>query len=210
MISRPERRAREGLSILEVLVSLVILAVIGAAIFSSTNPEKEDDQARTQAVATKLTELREAIAGFEPTQTASSFHQTTGVYPSRLSHLTAPIAMTQNNSCGAPYTGNLPGTNVASWVGPYYSFEMKTAGTLLGQGFMTQDLMVRTPTVAGVYPAIQPGTLAIRFPSVAIDDANALELLIDGTVNTAAGHVRFTPSGTAPVQVDYMIVVYGC
>jgi predicted secreted protein len=69
--------------------------------------------------------------------------------------------------------------------------------------------LIKTPV--GVPPVgNQAGTLTIRFPSVAIDDANALELIVDGIVNTAAGHVRFTPAGTAPVQVDYLMSVYGC
>jgi len=209
--TKPSAKARTGLTILEVLVSLVILAVIGAAVLSTTNPERESDQARVQAVAEKLEDLREAIAGYEATGTATSFRQTIGALPSRLSQLTTPISTTETNSCGQAYTGNVAGTQVAIWLlrGPYYTFEMKAAGTPLGQGFTPQDLLIKTPV--GVPPAgNQAGTLTIRFPSVAIDDANALELIVDGTVNTAAGHVRFTPAGTAPVQVDYLMSVYGC
>lgn len=208
--TRPGAKVRAGLTILEVLVSLVILAVIGAAVLSTTNPERESDQARVQAVAEKLEDLREVIAGYEATGTATSFRQTIGALPSRLSHLTTPISTAQTNSCGQAYTGTAAGTQVAIWLlsGPYYTFEMKAAGTPLGQGFTPQDLLIKTPV--GVPVGNQAGTLTIRFPSVAIDDANALELIVDGIANTTAGHVRFVPAGTAPVQVDYLMSVYGC
>jgi len=209
--TKPRAKVRMGLTILEVLVSLVILAVIGAAVLSTTNPEAESDQARVQAVAEKLEDLREVIAGYEATGTATSFRQTVGVLPSSLSQLTTPITTAQTNSCGVAYTA----ANVTNWEnaglanGSYYIFEMKAAGTPLGQGFTPQNLLIKTPV--GLPPAgNQAGTLTIRFPSVAIDDANALELIVDGIVNTAAGHVRFTPAGTAPVQVDYLMSVYGC
>jgi len=213
MIDRtgPRAKQRKGITIIEVIVSLAILAVIGAAVLSTTNPERESDQARVQAVAEKLSVLRYAIAGHEPTQAATSFRQTIGALPSRLSQLTTPISTAQTNSCGQAYSGNGAGTQVAIWLisGPYYTFEMKAAGTPLGQGFTPQDMLIKTPV--GVPPiGNQAGTLTIRFPSVEIDDANALELIVDGTVNTAAGHVRFTPAGSAPVQVDYLMSVYGC
>lgn len=201
---------RKGLTILEVLVSMAILAIIGTVVLSNTNPESDNDTVRIQAVAVKLADLREAIAGFKPTQTAASFRQTVGVLPSRLSHLTTPITVAQTNSCGVVYTA----AQVTNWqnpavVSPYFAFEMKAAGTPLGQGFTPQDLLIKTPV--GVPPAgNQAGTLTIRFPSVEIDDANALELIVDGTVNTTAGHVQFTPAGTAPVQLDYVMSVYGC
>lgn len=198
---------RRGFTILEIIVVVALVAIVAATIFSSTNLEKDSDSARIAAVAARLDDLMQAIAGTEITLPATSFRQTVKVFPGNLTNLTSALtalnAAVSKNSCGQPYTG----TNVtaAGTSGPYYSIEFQAAGTKLGEGFVANDAIIRADP-----PATTRSTLAIQFNNVSLADAQALDSYTDGIIDGTSGAIQYTVSGTSPVTVNFVIAVRGC
>lgn len=191
----------------EVVVALSIVSVLAAVIFFSLSLEKGGDSARIAELSGKLDDLMQAIAGTEITQPATSFRQTVKVYPGKLTDLTSALtplnAAISDNSCGQPYTN----TNVtAADAGrPYYSIEFQTAGTKLADGFVANNDIVRADPATTTR-----STLAIQFPNVTSDDAQALDAYMDGITDGNNGAIRYTLNGTNPVTVSYLIAVRGC
>lgn len=192
---------------IEIVVALSIVSVLGAVVFFSLSLEKGSDSARIAIVAAKLDDLMEAIAGKEITLPATSFRQTVKVYPGKLTDLTSALtalnAAISKNSCGQPYTNtNVTAANLGR---PYYSIEFQTAGTKLADGFVANNAIVRADAAT-----ITRSTLAIQFPSVTSDDAQALDLYMDGVADGDNGAIRYTLNATNPVTVSYLIAVRGC
>lgn len=194
---------------IEVLVSLAIIVVIAAIVISSDNPETPNDRARYDAAADALYNLAQAIAGFEPSKTPTSFHQVVGVYPGKLSDLTTQITTSGANICGTAYTGGITtaGSQMYKWnnaANPFYGSQLLTAGTPIAPGFTVQNTLVRLNPVAAS-SANSANTLIIRMPSVSLADAQGLDLAVDGVVNGASGIVRYNTAD--PTVVDYYISI---
>lgn len=198
---------RRGLTIIELVIVIAILAILGVVITSSTGGTSaalQSDQERINEVANELDILARAIAFFEPTKGPFSFKQTVGVYPSRLSHLTDAINPGKQNSCGVNYTSG----QAALWLGGYYTRELPTAGFFMAPGFTLQDLLVRSPVNTA---AQQHATLAIVIPNVSLADAQMLDQTVDRDPSATAATVRYTPdNGSSPVIVSYLSAVGGC
>lgn len=203
--SRQAPALRRAFTLVEIVAVLAILGVLSTVVYFTiaTSAAQKSDTDRINNVAKILNDLSRAIAFFEPTRTAFSFHQTIGVYPGRLSHLTTAITTTQQNSCGAVYTSG----NVTAWTGGYYARELPPSGFLIDQGFTSQDSLVRTPPNAG---GVLYGTLAIVIPAVSASDAKLLAVTVDGDSTGTVGTVRFTLNGSNPVTVSYLTEVGGC
>lgn len=203
IICRKSRR--RGFSFPEIIVGLAILGILATVIFAqvSTASATASAQDRIAVVAAKLDELARAIAFFESTKPATSFRQTVGVYPSRLSQLVTAITAADANSCTALYTSG----QVAAWKGNYYSQNIPVGGYKLEEGFTTQDLLSRQPANTSIVSA---GVLNIIIPGVARSDAAALSLAVDGDSTGTLGAIRYTASGDLPVTVSYRIEVGGC
>ena len=183
---------------MEVVVTLALLAVIGAIVISMDSPESPNDRDRYAQVADALWDISQAIAGNQSHLTPTSFRQVIGVYPSKLSDLTKPITGGKN-ICAVNYTVG----QVALWLNPFYRREFLAAGTPLAKGFKTQDALVAVSVAAAT-----PGTLAIRMPGTALVDAQGLDLTVDGAVGSATGIIRYAV--TDPTSVDYYVMVTGC
>ncbi len=218
--------AARGFTIMELVVALAIVITLAAVAFSTYNPIAESDVDRARLAATKLNELREAINGFEPTLIPTSFQQNTitatntnGANPLRISDLTNKISSVSGqpnskNSCGNTYVS----TEVTAWAvrGPYWNGSVSGDSAVLAPGYVAQDLMVATQADPANFGAGTGGNvtqyLAIRMPSVSLLDAQNLAEVVDGD-NTGAGTLRtvkFTPSGTNRIPVDYLVVINGC
>lgn len=204
------KRARHGLTLVELVIVLAILGILGVIIVSTTSgtsAAQQSDQERINEVANELDLLARAIAFFEPTKPKFSFKQTVGVYPGRLSHLTDAITPSRPNSCGQNYTS----AQAALWTGGYYTREIPTAGFLIAPGFITQDVLVRTPPTVIVPQGPFHGTLAIVVPNVSLADARLLGMTVDADSTGTVGTVRYAPqNGTSPVTVSYIISVGDC
>lgn len=196
---------RAGFTIIEIIVGLALLAVMGAIIAVSVQKTSAtlSDNERIDEAAFNLDQLARTIAFFEPTKPPITFRFTVGVYPGRLSQLTAPISTTQTNDCGAVFTAG----QVTAWTGGYYLKEIPTTNFKITDGFIANDLLVRTPANAN---AGLPGVLAIEMPNVTYADAVLLGLAVDNDSTGTLGTTRFTVNGNQPVTVSYRIEVGGC
>ncbi len=231
MLSRFSHRAaavgRRGVTLLEIIVALAIIVVIAGVIFISVGSSSRTggDAKRVDEAAATLAKLATALAQYsnlETTAQEQSFAQVMGGFPGgvpqggvnagRLSYLTTKILATDRDSCNTVY-----GAPVASrWLGPFYSTPISTTGLKLAEGFFANDLLVRydqtgAPNIAPADVLKTPGTLAIVMPSVAIEDARALQAAMEGDQSGGVNSVvRFTANGDLPVTVSYHVNIHGC
>ena len=213
---------RRGVTLLEIIVALAIVVVIAGAIFLTigTSSRTGGDAKRVDEAATNLAELADALAKYSNRPAAAkdqSFAQTIsgnadgGVNAGRLSYLTTKILATDRDSCNTVYVA----LEAARWLGPFYSTPVPTTGLKIAEGFFANDLLVRydqsgVPNIAPLDVLRTPGTLAIVIPNVAIEDARALLLAVEGEQNGTSGAVRFSATGDAPVTVSYHVAIHGC
>ena len=241
MLSRAERlRPRTGgVTLVEVVVSLAILAIFGTVVIANVEGSaRTGGEAKRIADAAKVLErLRDATVRYnfgDPSLTGLTTRNIAGdtsftskisglanlrggVNPARLSYLTNKIATTDLNSCG----GTLAAV-ATNWTQNFFTQPIAPGGTFkIADGFVANDLMVRynpagAPAVlAPTSSVVGAGTLAIVIPNVALSDAEALAALMEGDQPTPLGSgnfavVRFTPSGNAPVTVFYHMAIHGC
>lgn len=189
--SRRSRRAF-GFALLTAVVAIAIVAVFATTMLVTLSGD--NDQARIERAADILHRLAAAIdtprvAG------GQSFRSQVGTYPGRLSHLYTPITNT-GRRCNGSYTGG----QVGNWRGPYYLVPLATTGHPIAPGFFAEDSMARISTT----------DIAIRLNNVALEDAKALELLVEKKSDGSGPIVTFTIAGGAPVDVRYHILVTGC
>jgi prepilin-type N-terminal cleavage/methylation domain-containing protein len=216
---------RRGFTLAEILVALAIAAILGVAIFAVNSSNlveggSLDTDTRATDARNKLSQIADAIAALQTTNPASSFLQTVGAYPLRLSQLTTQITTSDRNSCKRAGTDNYTSAAIPStgpdapgytlgWLSPYFAQELPTAGGFeLASGFVTQDTLVRSPAAPTGTGSGQFGTLAVRMPSVVRADALALDEKVDFVLSGTKGSLRYG-SGD-PVAVDYILIVSGC
>jgi prepilin-type N-terminal cleavage/methylation domain-containing protein len=201
--SRLLRLCKQGLTLIEVVVGLAIVAVVAAIVFYAIPRESPGDRDRYNGVATDLYGLAQAIAGNEPTRGQSSFRWVIGAYPSALSQLTTPVTTANTNICGATFSA----AQVAKWLNPFWPRVLLTGGTILASGFTLQDALVRLTSVPT--PGLNiAGTMALRFSSVTLADAQGLDAIVDDAVSGTTGTLRY--AATDPTSVDYYILISGC
>lgn len=209
------KRVRKGLTLVELVVVMAILGILGVVIVSTTSgrsASQQSDQERINEVANTLDLLARAIAFFEPTKRKFSFKQTVGVYPSRLSHLTAAISPSKQNSCGQNYTS----AQRSAWlttveaIGAYFTREIPPVGFAVAPGFVTSDTLMRDPPTFLVPQGPYHGTLAIVMRNVSRADAALLAQTVDGDSTGTVGTVRYSPPSSTPVSVSYLISVGDC
>jgi hypothetical protein len=201
------------------LVAVAIVAIIASVVVSTDLVVSSNDRARYDEAAETLGDLALVIAGNNPTRTQTSFKWVIHRYPQKLSHLTTPITTGGRDICNVAYTA----THTARWLNAFWPRQFMTTGTLLVQGFTVQDDLGTFPIAGlgyfnGTTGALQlapsgvgfrtDGVISIRMPSVTQVDAQGLDAAVDGTLDGAAGTVRY--AGTDPTAVDYIVMVSGC
>lgn len=209
----------------EVVITVGILAVIGAAIYISeaTGSGLGGTAANVDKAARVLSEIADAEGRITGTGGATSFNQVIGQdkatvssNASKLSHLTSPITLTDQNSCGYNYVSS----EVGRWKTPFYYRFFPTTGVLIAPGYYAQDQLVRynapgVPTTLANRPAENdaraPGTVAIVMPNTPLQEALALAARVEGDQGGVLGAVRYFPqNGSSPVTLEYHITVRGC
>ena len=216
-------RSRFGVTLLEVVTAMAILLILAVPLVLSVEASSRTggENERIDRAAYVLEKLRDAIARYNLGDRGdTSFtwrisgltNQRGGINPGRLSHLTTKILSTDLNSCGLAY-GATPPTN---WNRNFYTQFIPTTGFKIADGFIANDVLQRF-TRSGAASTISsadfttPGTLAIVMPNVALRDAQALVLRMEGSlVGDSMSVVRFTPSGDAPVTVFFHMAIHGC
>ncbi len=238
MLTPPIRSRAGGVTLVEVVVSLAILAIFATVVIMNVEGSTRSggEARRIAEAAHKLERIRDAAVRYnfgDPSAAGvndrgivgdTSFTSKIsgvanlrgGVNPSRLSHLTNRIDNADQNSCGGNYT------TAANWAQNFFPQPIEPGGTFkIADGFIANDLMVRfdpagTPAVLAPTSSVRgAGTLAIVIPNVSLADAQALAALVEGDQPTPAGSgnfavVRFTASGNAPVTVFYHMAIHGC
>jgi prepilin-type N-terminal cleavage/methylation domain-containing protein len=221
-ILRRDRRA--GLTLLEVLATVAILAILTTVVVLSVEASSRvgGENERIDHAAYVLEELRDALVRYNMGDRGdTSFtwrisglaNKRGGINPGALSQLTTQITSTSLNSCGLAY-GATPPTN---WLRNFYTQPIAPGGTFkIADGFVANDQLVRykpdgTLSTISSADVLTPGTLAIVMPNVSLSDAQALAKRMEG--DQTGGNfsvVRFTPSGNAPVTVSFHMAIHGC
>jgi len=194
------RRGRDGFSLLEVTVALIIVLILAAVTVPSLISSIEFKQVTD--TRDRLVELKNAVSN----ATTTGFYDKVTNYPRKLSELSQPIvaysATNYPNSCGTAFTN----TNVTNWNsnGPFIDTFIPTTGLIVPIGLVQND-MVRTPATANA------GTLAFKLLAVEKGLALELDYVMDGSDGAAAGTIRWvdpSPTGGAGyVDISYLMSV---
>lgn len=217
---------RRGLTLFEIVTGITIAAILAFAFYAAIGGKTiqspaNDRSARASQAAGLLFDIASAIAALETTNPPVSFLQTVGAYPHALSQLTNAITTADRNSCnraGDAYSAaaipaggvTAPGY-VSGWKGPYVTTAFVAgATTQLAAGFRVDDAMVRVPANPPANPKNDElaGRLQIHMASVTQADAQALDAVVDQTLDGAAGTVRYGAGD--PTTLDYELRVSGC
>lgn len=180
-------------------ITVVLVIILGLAALVTPGLLGRLDRSRVEAAAESLEGIRTAI--HDPSRAGGSFRRDVGMYPHALSHLTRQISTFDANSCGVSYTT----IDSAGWNGPYLNRMVPATGVPIAIG-VVRDTLTREPPSGGDSPV-----LAIHVDSVAIEDAGALDLHVDGVRDSTAGSVRWGPAGGEGfVTLHYLLPMKNC
>ena len=169
-------RVRRGLSLAELLVSMALIAAVGALIIPAVKTRL--DMAQISAVIDNLDNLRAVIVQYK---------EDVGRYPSHLRQL-----QTKPGVGGVPAT-DICGTAVPAWArdrwqGPYIANPITGTGIDV-KGVTIADALVREALAfSGEY---------LYIPITGLDSAmaNVIDLNFDGSTGSGSGTVRYSPPG---------------
>ena len=211
-------KLRMGLTLLEVVVTIVILGIIAVPITLnfSASTRGSGESARLDEAAFKLAKIADAAGRFSGVQGTNSFTQTMfpggGTNPGRLSHLTTKLVAGDLNACGGAYA------SITLWKGPFYNHVIPKSGFKIVDGFFADDTLSRydsvgnvtkVPATGGTSNTTSWGTLAIVMQNVTRTDADGLRTRIEGSSGVTVGTVRYATTGD-PVTVYYHFNIHGC
>jgi prepilin-type N-terminal cleavage/methylation domain-containing protein len=180
-----------GLSLVEILIVLVIVAAFAAVIYPSVATQLRRGQAT--ALGNQLGNLRDAIA---------NYRQNVGRYPNVLTLLTTQPVNGDDDSCGA----NLPtagAAGITQWRGPYLT--QNVSGNFPVGDATMQNAIVRVPATTAT---TQVGVLQIQAINVDATVAADLEQQFDGNNNLAAGTIRWIAASGGTLTFE--IPIRGC
>jgi prepilin-type N-terminal cleavage/methylation domain-containing protein len=180
------RDSREGVTLVEILIVMAILATLAAVLYPSVAVQLRRGQ--TSALANQFNYLRESIA---------NYRQNVTKYPFTLTQLTVQPVVNGSDLCGAT---SLTAANVAAWRGPYLN--QNIVGDIpVGDATVRNQLQRNPGTGSG-----QPGILQIIADGVTLNAATDLEQQFDGNANFGTGTVLY--DGTS--ILTFQIPIRGC
>lgn len=180
-------------------ITVVLVIILGLAALVAPGLLGRLDRSRVDASAESLRGITTAI--HDPGRGRGSFRRHVGMYPRAISHLTRQISTLDANSCGVAYTT----IDSAGWNGPYLNRTVPGTGVPIAMG-VVRDTLTRDPVSGGNAPVLR-----IHVDSVAIEDAGALDVRVDGVRDSTAGTVRWGPiDGEGFVTLDYLLPVKNC
>lgn len=180
-------------------VTIVLVIVLGMAALVTPALMGRIDHSRVEAAAESLESMRTAI--HDPSRGGGAFRQHVGMFPSKVSHLTKGITTADRNSCGTLFTT----AETAGWRGPYLNRTVPATGVPIGIGTV-RDTLARDPATGGLAPVLR-----MHVDSVIIEDAAALDLIVDGVRDSTAGSVRWGAlDAEGFVTLDYLLPVKNC
>jgi prepilin-type N-terminal cleavage/methylation domain-containing protein len=182
------RTRRRGLTLVELLAVMAILAALGAVLYPAVAVQIRKGQAT--AIGDQLKNLSDAIRNYQTN---------VGRYPTVLTQLTTQPLAGETDLCGV----GLPGANRNAWRGPYLA--QNIVGNMpVGDGVVQNDI-IRNPLTNGATP---PGILQIKVASVDSTTAVDLEQQFDGNANFATGTILWTTLGVD--TLTYQIPIRNC
>jgi prepilin-type N-terminal cleavage/methylation domain-containing protein len=189
-------RSRRGFTLMEVLVTVAIIAVLTAVLLPALTGKLRDS--RTTAISQTFLGLSQGIAEFKRATTR---------YPSSLTLLTTPPTAANTDICA----NALSTTPSSLWRGPYSSRIISGGGISMGDALIELSLR-RVVSGSSTF-------LMIDTHDVESTTTSDLESQLDGTPADAAnGTIRWTSAavGAAPTasagtfNVSYAIPINSC
>lgn len=165
------RARRAGFSLIELLVTIVVLAVIVMAILPGVL--QQVNRADPVRVAHDLTNVRQAI---------DLFHLQARAYPSKLDQLISPITATDLNAEGTLFTAR----QIAGWAGPYLATSLSAPGANIPTGGDVQIqngfALFQKDTISGPgnSPPAVANYLAVKTTTMTSTTFEAVNDIIDG------------------------------
>lgn len=196
-----QRRPR-AFTLVEVIVALAVILILAAVAFPQVSGFL--DQKKVEATATQLAQVRDALYRVGAGNTA--FFQTVGSNAGRLSELTIPLVAGDLDSCQTSFTGGQ--RNNWDNGGPFLNYVISATSGMATPIGQADDLLTRTPLSGGG----ASGMLRITFTNnVRLDDAENLDVFVDGVAGWNVGTVQWTPQlGTnGVVTLHYFVVIDG-
>ena len=193
-----ERRPARGFALFAIVVGMVVIAILATLMVAPLSGDNREARVERAAdILHRLVAEMDSASG----NTVNYFkgHVQAGGgpppnrprWPGRLSHLYSQPLTTDLRCSGATY--NAGGISVANWAGPYHLVPIRPTGHTIAPGFVADDAIVRVSNTEAY----------IRLQTVALDDAISLDLLVDNAANPAAGVVRYSPTASTPVILEY-------
>lgn len=178
------------MTLVEVLVGLVIIAILGAVVYPVVAGQLRKGQ--TTALGNQFDNYRSAI---------QNYRQNVQRYPSTLSQLTNALGVGVTDACG----GGVPLANRNMWRGPYLTQNI-TGNTPVGDATVLNAL-TRDPPDASGGPI---GTLKIEAQNVDNSVAIDLEARFDGNNDLNAGTIIWIATTGALGTLTFQIPIRGC
>jgi prepilin-type N-terminal cleavage/methylation domain-containing protein len=177
------RRAQRGVTLVEILIVMAILATLAAVLYPSVAVQLRRGQ--STALANQLDNIRQALGNFQQNVTE---------YPRLLTQLTIAPVNGDDDSCG----NNLSTSQRNSWRGPYLT------QNIVG------DIVVGDATIANTVVRFDlggnQGLLRIFTTGVLPNTATDIEAQFDGNANFATGTILY--DGTD--QLTFQVPIRGC
>jgi prepilin-type N-terminal cleavage/methylation domain-containing protein len=196
-----KRVARRGFSLVEIAVGLAIILILAAVALPNVTGYL--DQKKVEETAAQLAIVRDALYG-----PATSYREVLDVNGARLSYLDSSLVAGDDDSCGA----NLSNGERGRWAngGPFMTYSSDRVTGMMTPIGLADDLLA-TIGAGGTTPRY----LRISFLSAKLSDAEALEMIVDGTADPNSGWntnvVRWTPQAGVGgnVTLYYYVTIDG-
>jgi prepilin-type N-terminal cleavage/methylation domain-containing protein len=186
-------RGRDGFTLIEVLVTLILLAVLAAAVFPVVT--KQSDDADPVRVAGDLASVRAGVEAFRLDMRPD--------YPLLLTDLVTEPASGADALDGADYAG----IDADKWKGPYLDVSETPIET--GFGGQIADRLVCLGEADAIASAscAEGNVVAVKVLQVDSTENKTLEMAIDGTDATidATGKLRRFINGAGADTVYYVV-----
>ena len=197
------RTTRRGFSLIAITVTLMIVAAIAVATLPYT--ATADHQLAATRTSQILRTLELNLTNSDVTNSGNKgFCVQVGVCPKRLIHLTTAITGTDLACTGSVYTS---GTNKQTdkWatdnsgnMAPYTGLPVSAARGVWTPLGMIHDSVLK----------ISASIIELHMDSLSPDDAKYLDLIIDGTADSAAGNLRYDSTAVNTSRQKFRLVRY--
>lgn len=182
-------RKRAGLTLIELLAVMAILAALGAVLYPAVAVQLRKGQ--TTALADQLKNLSAAIGNYRTNVQR---------FPATLTQLTQQPATGAPDLCG----GTLPAANANAWRGPYIT--QSIIGNMPVGDATVQNLIVRVPPTNAGGPN---GVLQIQVTGVDISSAADLDKQFDGDSVYTTGTIRWVAAGSSG-NLSFVFPIRNC